>query len=80
MGTQLAVTLMVWWHDLTNRLRQRVGEDDTQRGDSPVPTAVIVAGLVILAVAVVAWATTKANGYMNSAPGNGNPGGGGPNP
>jgi hypothetical protein len=49
------------------------GEDD--RGDNPVPTSIIIAGLAILAAAVVAWAVAKANGFMNSAPGAGNPGG-----
>ena len=64
----LAAALAVRWHELSTR-------DDPDRGDNPVPTAIIIAGLAILAAAVVLWAVTKADGFMNSAPGNGNPGG-----
>jgi hypothetical protein len=39
-----------------------------ERGDSPVPTSIIIAGLAILATAVVAWAVAKANAAMNSSP------------
>jgi hypothetical protein len=38
------------------------------RGDGPVPSAIIIAGLAILATAVVAWAGIKARDAMNSAP------------
>jgi hypothetical protein len=39
-----------------------------ERGDGPVPSAIIIAGLAILATAVVAWAGIKARDAMNSAP------------
>ena len=42
--------------------------DQADRGDGPVPTAIIVAGLAILATVVVAWAGTKARTAMNTAP------------
>ncbi|GHJ50798.1 hypothetical protein [Micromonospora chersina] len=41
---------------------------DTERGDSPVPTAVIIFGLVAVAMAVTALALTKANDWMNAIP------------
>jgi hypothetical protein len=40
-----------------------------ERGDSPVPTAVIIAGLVTAAVAVTAIVSTKATAWMNSIQG-----------
>jgi hypothetical protein len=52
---------------VTARLHEVAAERD--RGDSPVSTAIIVAGLAVLAAAVVAWAVARANGFMNSAPG-----------
>ena len=41
---------------------------DSERGDSPVPTAVIIVGLVAVAMAVTALALTKANDWMNGIP------------
>ncbi|MEV4821840.1 hypothetical protein [Micromonospora sp. NPDC049274] len=41
---------------------------DGERGDSPVPTAVIIAGLVVVAMAVTALALTKANNWMDGIP------------
>ncbi|MEV7986476.1 hypothetical protein [Micromonospora sp. NPDC085948] len=51
---------------LTTRLAElrRHGE----RGDSPVPTAVIIAGLVAVAIAVTALALTKAENWMDNIP------------
>ncbi|GAA1026189.1 hypothetical protein GCM10009557_03010 [Virgisporangium ochraceum] len=42
---------------------------ESDRGDNPVPTAIIIAGLALLAAAVVGWAVARANGFMNTAPG-----------
>jgi hypothetical protein len=39
-----------------------------ERGDSPVPTSIIIAGLAALAAVVVAWAVSKANDAMNTHP------------
>lgn len=41
---------------------------ETDRGDSPVPTAVIIAGLVAAGVAVTALVMTKAQTWMNAIP------------
>ncbi|MEV0006051.1 hypothetical protein AB0H28_27715 [Micromonospora sp. NPDC050980] len=46
---------------------------DGERGDSPVPTAVIIFGLVAVAMAVTALALTKANDWMNAIPNNTQP-------
>ncbi|MFE9206060.1 hypothetical protein [Micromonospora sp. NPDC007230] len=43
---------------------------DTERGDSPVPTAVIIFGLVAVAMAVTGLALAKANNWMNAIPDN----------
>lgn len=48
------------------RLHEMRSEPD--RGEGPVPTAIIIAGLAILAAAVVAWAVARANAFMNTAP------------
>ncbi|HKT00083.1 MAG TPA: hypothetical protein VJT31_11170 [Rugosimonospora sp.] len=68
LTSRLAAALTARLHDITSH-------EERDRGDNPVPTSIIIAGLAILAAAVVAWAVAKANGFMNSAPGNGNPGG-----
>ena len=39
------------------------------RGDNPVPTAIIIGGLATLAAVVVAWATARATSFMNATPG-----------
>lgn len=56
---------------LTEQLRQLTAPQRRDRGDSPVPTAIIIAGLAVLAAAVVAWAVSTANGFMATAPGGG---------
>ncbi|WP_405091945.1 hypothetical protein OG767_02365 [Micromonospora sp. NBC_01392] len=43
---------------------------DNERGDSPVPTAVIIFGLVAVAIAVTGLALAKANNWMNAIPNN----------
>ncbi|MGC4810406.1 hypothetical protein ACLQ29_07770 [Micromonospora sp. DT228] len=57
---------------LTTRLAEL--RRDSERGDSPVPTAVIIAGLVAVAIAVTALALTKADNWMTGIPNH--PGGG----
>ncbi|MEV4117631.1 hypothetical protein [Micromonospora sp. NPDC049645] len=56
---------------LTTRLAEL--RRDGERGDSPVPTAVIIAGLVAVAMAVTALALAKANNWMNGIPDHTNP-------
>ncbi|WP_433389152.1 hypothetical protein [Micromonospora sp. KLBMP9576] len=52
-------------------LRARLAElrHDGERGDSPVPTAVIIFGLVTVALAVTAAALAAANNWMGRIPG-----------
>ena len=38
---------------LAIRLRERAGARD--RGDSPIPSTIIIAGLAIIAIALLAW-------------------------
>ena len=42
--------------------------EDGERGDSPVPTAVIIFGLVAVAMAVTAAALGAANDWMTNIP------------
>jgi hypothetical protein len=42
---------------------------DADRGEGPVSAAIIIAGLAVLAAAVVAWAVARANHFMDTAPG-----------
>ncbi|MBM0231621.1 hypothetical protein JNW91_06955 [Micromonospora sp. STR1_7] len=46
---------------------------DGERGDSPVPTAVIIFGLVFVATVVTGLALTKADDWMSSIPNHSNP-------
>jgi hypothetical protein len=62
----LTAALMVRWQDIT-------APSQRDRGDNPVPTSIIIAGLALLAIAVVAWAVAKANSFMDSAPNTGTP-------
>lgn len=57
--------LMVTLYLRMQELRDPIQRD---RGDGPVPSAIIIAGLAILATAVVTWAGIKAKHAMNSAP------------
>ncbi|NYT93530.1 hypothetical protein [Salinispora sp. H7-4] len=41
---------------------------DRERGDSPVPTAVIIFGLVAAAITVTALVATRAEDWMNAIP------------
>ncbi|MFG1778628.1 hypothetical protein ACGFIR_02375 [Micromonospora sp. NPDC049051] len=51
---------------LTTRLAEL--REDGERGDSPVPTAVIIFGLVAVAMAVTAAALASANDWMDNIP------------
>ncbi|MFI9642653.1 hypothetical protein ACIG87_21760 [Micromonospora sp. NPDC051925] len=41
---------------------------EAERGDSPVPTAVIIAGLVTAGIAVTLLVKEKAEGWINAIP------------
>jgi hypothetical protein len=51
---------------IKERLARLRAAGDGDRGDSPVPTAIIIAGLAAAAGAVVLAATTLANDFMGS--------------
>ena len=53
---------------LTVRLHELTSQVNADRGDNPVPTSIIIAGLAILAAAVVLWAGARAQGFMATAP------------
>lgn len=49
-------------------LRRRLAPLAEDRGDSPVPTAVIVGGMVILAIAVLVALYAITSGFLDQAP------------
>ncbi|HEY2791008.1 MAG TPA: hypothetical protein VGJ28_01550 [Micromonosporaceae bacterium] len=61
MLLRLTVSTMTRWH----RLRTVVTSD---RGDSPVPTVIIWAGIAFIAVAVMVWAADLVRTYEGSTP------------
>ncbi|MDO3704009.1 hypothetical protein Q3W71_20290 [Micromonospora sp. C28SCA-DRY-2] len=66
------MSLVTYLHvALTARLAEL--RRDGERGDSPVPTAVIIFGLVFVATVVTGVALAKANDWMNAIPGHKNP-------
>jgi hypothetical protein len=50
------------------RLRLLLDRSSADRGDSPVPTAFIVVGMVVIAVAVLAGLLQLAENYLDDAP------------
>ena len=51
----------------TQRLRTISSGGEGDRGDNPVPTAIIIVGLALMAGIVVAWAMTTADGFMDQS-------------
>jgi hypothetical protein len=51
---------------LTSRWQQIKDRTERDRGDSPVTTALIIAGLVLLAAVVVTWAVGLADEFMDA--------------
>ncbi|MEV4623032.1 hypothetical protein AB0J74_30500 [Asanoa sp. NPDC049573] len=51
----------------TQRLRMLTSGGEGDRGDNPVPTAIIIVGLALLAGIVVGWALTTANTFMDQS-------------
>jgi hypothetical protein len=49
------------------RLRTNLRGGEGDRGDNPVPTAIIIVGLALMAGLVVAWAMTTAQGFMDQS-------------
>lgn len=48
--------------------RLRAGLAIRDRGDSPVPSAVIIAGLAVIAVALLVWISSTVGNFMDQAP------------
>jgi hypothetical protein len=53
---------------LATRLCRLARTPTPDRGDSPVPSAIIIAGLAIIAIGVLAWLVTYVGGFMDAAP------------
>lgn len=52
----------------TARLRRRVRSTSGDRGDSPIPSTIIIAGLAVIALALLGWLGTYALDFLNQAP------------
>ncbi|MFK3982834.1 hypothetical protein ACI2K4_20960 [Micromonospora sp. NPDC050397] len=55
------------------RLAELRSASERDRGDSPVPTAVIISGLVFIALVVTGLALARAQNWMNAIPNTQNP-------
>lgn len=56
------------WLTLSHRARQLAQALRSDRGDSPVPTAIIIVGLAILAAGLVVMATDVVEGWWERIP------------
>jgi len=62
------MALIAYWHTVAmERLRTAWRSVEDDRGDNPVPTAIIIVGLALMAGLVVAWAMTTAQGFMDQS-------------
>ncbi|MDG4763190.1 hypothetical protein O7632_03560 [Solwaraspora sp. WMMD406] len=62
------VVLSYLYVAVTERISEIRSAAERDRGDSPVPTAVIIVGLALVAIAVLAWASDLAFDFMSSNP------------
>jgi hypothetical protein len=60
MLLRLTVAAMTRWHTLTSA-------DENDRGDSPVPTVIIWVGIAVVAIGLVAWASTYVSNFTHDA-------------
>jgi hypothetical protein len=60
MLLRLTLAAMNRWHDLTH-------SDDSDRGDSPVPTVIIWVGIAVVAIGLVAWASGYVSNFTHDA-------------
>jgi hypothetical protein len=58
MLLRLSVAAMTRWHCLTS-------SEESDRGDSPVPTVIIWIGIAAIAAGVLTWAALYINHYEN---------------
>jgi hypothetical protein len=54
---------------VSTRLARLNRPENRDRGDGPVPTVIIIAGMAVLAIAVLTWAYAKANTFMDHSTG-----------
>jgi hypothetical protein len=52
----------------TRPARRLVRAAEPDRGDSPVPSAIIIGGLALIAVALLAWLGSYVLDFLNEAP------------
>ncbi len=63
------MSVLIYLHvAIASRLRELNAPGERDRGDSPVPTAIIIAGLAALAAVVLVWAGTLAQNWMADPP------------
>jgi hypothetical protein len=58
---RLTVAMMTRWNDLTS-------SKESDRGDSPVPTVIIWAGIAAVAIALLVWVGGYVVSFQDSAP------------
>jgi hypothetical protein len=62
------MALIAYVHaSVLQRLRELRSSAESDRGDNPVPTAVIIVGLALLAGVVVVWAMDTAQDFMDQS-------------
>jgi hypothetical protein len=61
MLLRLTVAAMTRWHELTH-------SEETDRGDSPVPTVIIWIGVAAIAVGILTWAGLYINKIVTAPP------------
>jgi hypothetical protein len=53
------------------RIQNAIGDrlrSAPDRGDSPIPSTIIIAGLAVIAIALLAWLGQYVLGFLNEAP------------
>jgi hypothetical protein len=58
---RLSAAAMTRWHELTR-------SDESDRGDSPVPTVIIWIGVAAIAVGILTWAGLYINSLTSAPP------------
>jgi len=61
MFLQLYVAAATRWRELTH-------PDESDRGDSPVPTVIMWVGIAVVAVGLITWVGLYVTGYANHTP------------
>jgi hypothetical protein len=61
MFLRLQVAALTRWRELTH-------PNESDRGDSPVPTVIMWIGIAVVAVGLITWVGLYVTGYANKAP------------